>query len=251
MVLLLIPTTGEAPLSPVASASLSQLENQLHQEQQGASQSTSALMDKFRQYKRALAEIKNSTDPLTFDPETLASRLDEQERLQHSIFSEEEVFSLFSQRNEADKAAMERLRIRLDTQLSPQDRARLIQENLTSLPPDIALAYQPTLALRAARQLMGSSSDQQRAELVGQFGEEAGSRLHTTLQRQQQWQQQASSLASQWQQLQNDPSLGPQERRRQQQQLLVNLSPTERKRIRTYLLNSSAPAPSWHPKGKH
>ena len=105
--------------------------------------------------------------------------------LRNTLFSAEEIASLFFANDDWDKYAIERLAIRQDATLSEQAKSALIVEQLQRLPEALQQAIAPTLQLQKASSLLQRQANYN--ELAGQFGAEAAERLLALQQEDAQW----------------------------------------------------------------
>ncbi|WP_084144416.1 lipase secretion chaperone [Ferrimonas kyonanensis] len=204
---------------------LQQLQLQLAALPVASRQAVLALFQRYLAYKQALASIEATTFDTGLDPESLARQLDEIEALQLAFFSADEVARLFDEQRQRDQAALARLRLRQDDQLTEVERQRLLAENLASQPEAVRRALAPTLSLR---QLQSGQGIESLPAAVQQ-------RLSQQRLQQQHWRQRASTTLAQLRAISADANLSPQQQQQASDAVLAQYSPDERKRLSVYL----------------
>lgn len=156
-----------------------------------------ALAQRYIAYKAALFELADGKYEAQFTAESLQRQLQQRHQLQHQFFTDEQVESLFGEQHQQDYAAIERLQLRQDSQLSDAERWRLVEAQIQQQPVATQQAFEPSIQIRNLSHQLNRGETISRDQLVAEFGEQTGERLAQTLDSQQRWQVQLSDAKQQ------------------------------------------------------
>ena len=197
----------------------------------------------FSRYLSYKAELQAIDEPASRQQlSAVADRLDARDQLRFRFFSEREYHYLFSRDASYDKAALARLRIASDPDLSKQDKRQLIEAQLTTLPDEQQISFAPSLAVNRLTTLnQRYKNDNTLYQAVAaEFGHEVAQRMQTRNHQQLAWQQRVETYRQWESEINEDASLGVDEKERLiQAQRSARFNDNEVRRLQVFLENPS------------
>lgn len=195
---------------------------------------------RYIEYKKALGTVKSAEHESLFSSEHMEDTLFALDNLRKDYFSEHEIDVLFSEQNEYDQMALERLRIQQDNDLTPAQKQQLLEENIAQLPEETRQAFQPSINIRKLQRIKEESKhlsrEQRLARLSAEFGEIAGQRLMSTMDKQTDWNRRVDDVHQGIQSIQQHQDLTDAQKNEQIIQLKnERFTEQEQKRLDVYL----------------
>ncbi|MEP4892093.1 MAG: lipase chaperone [Aliiglaciecola sp.] len=158
-------------------------------------QGLTELFSRYLEYKKSLINIDGAspTDTLSF-----RSRMDDLVMLREQFFGQAEIEMLFAREQAWDEAALQRLAIRQDENLSAEQKRMLLEAHIEALPDSLKNSLTPTLQLAKLTSLHQQSPAQTSTynDYAAEFGDEAAQRLMALQQKRANWQQKLADYQS-------------------------------------------------------
>ncbi|WP_414828767.1 lipase secretion chaperone [Alteromonas sp. H39] len=196
-----------------------------------------ALFARYVQYKVELETLDGQAEAQ--DINAIASRLEARNDLRHTFFSADEYHYLFSKDAQYDDAALARLRIASDASLSDEEKQRLIETQLATLPADQQASFAPSLAVNRIDSLAKTyeNPETRYQAIAAEFGHDVAQRMQEKAQVQSEWLARVKAF-EQWKNDLVESGLTPEEASK----LIADrrnrdFSETEQRRLRVFLEN--------------
>ncbi|XOV81183.1 MAG: lipase secretion chaperone [Aestuariibacter sp.] len=202
------------------------------------------LFQRYVHYKAALQPVDSGpTQPQTADIKELLAiqyRLQELQDLRAQYFSQEEYQYLFADDEKFDDAALARLHIVSDKNLSKAQKQALLESHFASLPEAQKSGFQPSFDAAKLVDLMTQSESKSHLynNVAAEFGDEVAQRFVANKEKQDGWRNKVREFLQQQNSIANNPNLSPQDKLQKLQNLKSDMfSANEMRRLQVYIEN--------------
>ncbi|MBC9250600.1 lipase chaperone [Pseudomonas alcaligenes] len=204
---------GEEPLRNSVKRLQDYIRSQLPEPAEGQAL---ALLEQYLDYKRQLVQLERDLPQLA-NLDAVRQREQAVQTLRASIFNQETHQAFFAEEEAYNQFTLQRLAIRNDPALSPQQKAAALDQLRASLPESLQDAVVPQLQTElreqtAALQARGGDAAQLQQLRLQLVGAEATARLEALDRQRQQWQQRLSDYRQEKAQIEANSGLSADDR---------------------------------------